>query len=43
VAITPTGGHPNFAAVTIVPGTHGTDTYILYETYILYKKKLLAS
>lgn len=41
--ITPTTGHPNFAAVTLVPGTHATDTVVLYEAYILYSKKLLTT
>ncbi len=43
VTITPTGGHPNFASVTLIPGTHTTDTIYMYESYILYKKKLLTS
>lgn len=43
VTVTPTTGHPNFASVTLVPGSHGTDTVVLYEAYILYQKKLLSS
>lgn len=43
VSITPTGGHPNFAVVTLVPGAHTTDTVVMYEAYILYSRKLLAS
>jgi hypothetical protein len=42
-AITPTSGYPNFAAVTLVPGAHGTDTVVLYAAWILYTKKLLTS
>lgn len=42
-SITPTAGHPNFAAITLTPGTHTTDDIYLYEAYILYQKKLLAS
>lgn len=42
-SITPTGGYPNFASVTLVPGTHTTDTVVLYAAYILYTKKLLSS
>lgn len=42
-SVTPTGGHPNFASVSLTPGAHTTDILHLYEAYILYKKKLLAS
>lgn len=42
-SITPTAGHPNFAVFTLVPGTHTTDDIWLYESYILYQKKLLSS
>ncbi len=42
-SITPTAGHPNFAALSLVPGTHTTDDIYLYESYILYTKKLLST
>ncbi len=42
-SITPTAGHPNFAVCVLTPGTHTTDDIWLYEAYILYKKKALAS
>lgn len=41
--VTPTTAHPMFAAITLTPGTHTTDDIYLYEAYVLYKKKLLAS
>ncbi len=41
--VTPTAGHPNFAALSLVPGTHTTDDIWLYEAYVLYQKKLLTS
>lgn len=43
VTVTPTGAHPNFASISVTPGTHGTDTYQLYEAYILYQRKVLTS
>ncbi len=42
-SITPTAGHPNFAAITLTPGTHTTDVIYMYAAYILYQKKLLST
>ena len=41
--ITPTGGFPNFAAVSLIPAAHGTDTLVMYAAWIQYTKKLLSS
>lgn len=41
--ITPTAAHPNYASVSLTPGTHGTDVLNLYEAYILYTKKVLTT
>lgn len=41
--ITPTTGHPNFAAVTLTPGTHTTDAIYLYEAWVTYTKKLVSA
>lgn len=43
VTVTPTAGAPNFAAISLIPGTHGTDTVELYAAWITYTKKLLTS
>ena len=41
--ITPTGGFPNFACVTLVPGSHTTDAFTLYAAWITYTKKLVSA
>ncbi len=41
--ITPTTGHPNFAAVTLVPGTHTTDVISMLAAWITYTKKLVSA
>ena len=42
---TPTTAHPNFASISLTPGTHATasNTVQIYEAYVTYTKKLLAS
>lgn len=41
--IQPTAAHPNFAAISLTPAAHGSDTLAIHEVYVLYGKKLLLS
>jgi hypothetical protein len=43
IAASDIGAHPNFAAVSLTPGTHGTDAMFLYHAWIEYTKKLQAT